>query len=93
MCYMETVGVRELRQDASRLLRMVAEGTVVEITSHGRPVARLVPPVSSTDTRNAMLADGRLLPARAPHVALPDPIDTDGTLSAVLQEMRDEDAR
>lgn len=36
-------GVRELRQSASQILDQVKNGTVVEITEHGVPVARLVP--------------------------------------------------
>lgn len=40
---MTTVGVRELRQQASRLLDRVEAGESIEITNHGRPVARLVP--------------------------------------------------
>jgi prevent-host-death family protein len=40
---MTTVGVRELRQRASELLRLVGEGETVEITDRGRPVALLTP--------------------------------------------------
>ena len=40
---MATIGVRELRQDASGVLRRVAEGDRVVVTVHGRPVADLVP--------------------------------------------------
>ncbi|OLT17991.1 prevent-host-death protein [Serinicoccus sp. CUA-874] len=40
---METVGLRELRQDASGLLRRVERGEEIEITVSGRPSARLVP--------------------------------------------------
>ena len=36
-------GVRELRQSASQILDQVKNGTVIEITEHGVPVARLVP--------------------------------------------------
>jgi prevent-host-death family protein len=36
-------GVRELRQNASKLLDRVAAGESIEITNHGRAVARLVP--------------------------------------------------
>jgi prevent-host-death family protein len=39
---METVGVRELRQNASAILRRVAAGEVFLITDRGRPVAKLV---------------------------------------------------
>ncbi|GEA82738.1 type II toxin-antitoxin system Phd/YefM family antitoxin [Cellulomonas uda] len=40
---MTTVGVRELRQDASGLLRRVENGEHLVVTVHGRPVAELVP--------------------------------------------------
>jgi prevent-host-death family protein len=40
---METVGVREIRQHASRYLRRVAAGESLQITERGRPVAVLVP--------------------------------------------------
>lgn len=36
-------GVRELRQNASKLLERVEAGESIEITNHGRVVARLVP--------------------------------------------------
>ena len=39
----QTVGVRELRQSASKILDQVKDGVVFEITEHGVPVARLVP--------------------------------------------------
>jgi len=38
-----TVGVRELRQRASELLRLVEQGEVIEISDRGRPVAMLGP--------------------------------------------------
>jgi prevent-host-death family protein len=40
---MDTVGLRELRQDASELIRRVENGEQIEITVSGRPAARLVP--------------------------------------------------
>lgn len=40
---MATVGVRELRQRASELLRRVEAGESIEITDRGRPVAVLGP--------------------------------------------------
>lgn len=54
MCYIyamisgiKQVGVRELRQNASGVLREVKAGASVEITEHGRPVARIIPIVAS----------------------------------------------
>ena len=46
MCYarrVATVGLRELRQDASDLVRRVEAGEEITITVSGRPSARLVP--------------------------------------------------
>jgi prevent-host-death family protein len=46
MCYtgaMTAVGLRELRQDASELVRRVESGEEIEITVAGRLAARLVP--------------------------------------------------
>ena len=40
---MESIGVRELRQNASHYLSRVAAGELIEVTERGRPVARLVP--------------------------------------------------
>ena len=50
---MESVGVRELRQNLSRYLREVKEGDSYRVTERGREVARLVPsgPVSSPIAR------------------------------------------
>jgi antitoxin (DNA-binding transcriptional repressor) of toxin-antitoxin stability system len=41
MSHMERVGVRELRRDASGILRRVAAGETIEVTDRGRPVAVL----------------------------------------------------
>lgn len=38
-----SVGLRELRQDASELVRRVEQGEEIVITVAGRPTARLVP--------------------------------------------------
>jgi prevent-host-death family protein len=40
---MAKVGVRELRQNLSKYLDRVKEGESLEVTEHGREVARLVP--------------------------------------------------
>lgn len=39
---MTTVGLRELRQDASELIRRVEAGEEITVTVAGRPAARLV---------------------------------------------------
>lgn len=40
---MSEVGLRELRQDASGLVRRVQDGEELTVTVSGRPAARLVP--------------------------------------------------
>jgi prevent-host-death family protein len=40
---MTRVGIRELRQRASELLRRVESGETIEVTDRGRPVALLTP--------------------------------------------------
>jgi prevent-host-death family protein len=47
MSHMERIGVRELRRDASGILRRVAAGETVEVTDRGRPVAVLLPTMPS----------------------------------------------
>lgn len=88
---MTRVGVRELRQRASELLRRVESGETIEVTDRGRPVAVLAPlPVGSP--MEWLRASGDLLPARADLADLPDPIvlpdQTEGP-SAVLARLRD----
>lgn len=70
---MTTVGVRELRQRASELLRLVAQGETVEITDRNRPVALLTPlPQGSLVER--MRAAGEIEAASESVDDLPDPL-------------------
>ena len=45
---MKEAGVREARQNLSALIEEVRQGHEITITERGRPVARLVPPLSIT---------------------------------------------
>jgi prevent-host-death family protein len=58
MCYMAKVGIRELRQNASAVVRRVAAGEVVEVTDRGRAVARIVP-MHETSRLEQLVAEGR----------------------------------
>lgn len=64
---MSTVGVRELKQETSKILRRVREaGETIEITYHGEIVARLVPvnpPQPADEEIAAVLADLEALSA------------------------------
>ncbi|MGH9151078.1 MAG: type II toxin-antitoxin system Phd/YefM family antitoxin [Acidimicrobiales bacterium] len=57
---MDRIGVRELRQHASRHLARVASGETLEVTDRGRPVAMLVP--VGGDEWEHLLASGRIAP-------------------------------
>lgn len=54
---METVGLRELRQNASDLVRRVEQGEEITITVAGRQSARLVPAAEHTWRRWADVAE------------------------------------
>ena len=70
---MTSVGVRELRQRASELLRLVARGETVEITDHGHPVALLAPILDGTQLER-MRAAGEVDSATEDPDDLPEPL-------------------
>jgi prevent-host-death family protein len=89
MCYMERIGVRELRQNASQYLDRVAAGEVIEVTQRGRLIARIIP--ATTDPWAGLIASGEVTPARTPRT---DALALAGrdygvNLSAELQDLRD----
>lgn len=45
------VGVREFRENLADYLRRAREGASFVVTSHGEPVARLLPPEAATSAR------------------------------------------
>lgn len=61
MSHMNKVGVRELRRDASAILRRVADGETVQVTDRGRPVALLVRALP--DGLERLEAEGMVRPA------------------------------
>lgn len=70
---MTRVGVRELRQRASELLRLVEQGETIEITDRGRPVA-LLTPVPEGSVLDQMRAAGEIEPATGDIDDLPPPL-------------------
>lgn len=89
---MEQIGIRELRQHASRWLRRVQAGEWFEVTDRGRPVATLAPVDSSESRLDRLLSSGQL---RAP-TATRTPghryrITTGPSASEVLSQLRAED--
>lgn len=60
---MRTIGIRELRQHASRYLRAVERGETLQITDRGRPIAQLVPVPDDASPIERLTSEGRLSPA------------------------------
>jgi len=71
---MSTVGIRELRQRASELLRQVAAGETIEITDRGRPVALLTPLPDQTGLER-LRASGEVSRTEGTLDDLPEPLD------------------
>jgi prevent-host-death family protein len=87
---METIGVRELRQNASHYLSRVAAGELIEITDRGRPVARLVP--ITDDPWQDLINAGELVPGSGKvDFRRLKPRDYGFSGSAVLRELRSEE--
>lgn len=70
---MTRIGIRELRQNASRYLTLVKGGQTVEVTERGVLIALLVPPEVPRTTRDRLVATGRLIPALSPTGRLRSP--------------------
>jgi prevent-host-death family protein len=88
---MEQIGIRELRQHASKWLRKVQEGQSFEITDRGRPVALLVPAPPDDDVIARLAAQGRLTLPKGSIFDLGPPLPAEPgkpTLSEVLEKMR-----
>jgi len=69
---MASVGIRELRQRASELLRRVEDGESIEITDRGRPVAVLAP--LPADPLKRLITAGDLQPSDGDIADLPEPL-------------------
>jgi len=70
---MRVIGIRELRQQASRYLREVERGETLEVTDRGRPIARVVP-IPPAAGLEQLAASGRLTPANGDALALGPPL-------------------
>jgi len=87
---MHRIGVRELRQHASRYLALVARGERVEVTDRGRLVALLVPVRSAP--WDDLLDSGRISqPTDATDLAEDAPLDYGVDASETLRSMRDDE--
>jgi prevent-host-death family protein len=89
-----TVGLRDLRHHTGEVLARVRHGETVDVTEHGRLIARIVPVGSRepTPTLARLVASGRATLARRPGYR-PRMRPGDGTdkLSAAVTALRDEE--
>jgi prevent-host-death family protein len=89
------VGVRELRQNLSVYLRRVEKGETLDVTEHGRLVARLAPALALEMSRlDRLIAEGRATPAGRPTGALPEPrkpMPGAHSLSETIRLMREDE--
>jgi prevent-host-death family protein len=89
---LQSVGVRDLRQNASKVLDAVKAGAIIEITEHGVPVARLAPIKRSL--YDEYIESGLIKPAENPDwrpTKNPVKITGSKTSTEVLMEMRAEE--
>jgi len=87
---MITIGIRELRQRASKYIALVRRGDIVQVTDRGRPVVMLVP-IPQGNEIDRLHAEGRLSPDRGNLLDLGAPLaqaSGEAPPSAVLERMR-----
>jgi prevent-host-death family protein len=90
---MREIGIRELKANLSSVIRQVENGEQVRVTSHGRPVADLVPAgASRSDERmRQLVAEGKVTPPTAPRPRRsPRPRNTGRSASAIILAEREE---
>jgi prevent-host-death family protein len=91
----ESIGIRELRQNASKYVAMVKAGKRVPVTERGKLVGYLVPADEPTTMFERMKAAGLVKPATHTGILdlMPPPPSEPGekSLSETLREMRDEE--
>jgi prevent-host-death family protein len=85
---MRAISITELNQQTSRVVRAVQEGEQVEISMHGRVVARLVPAMDQATWLERKKSEGRITPPSAPDAPLPDLVAVKSGLS--LDQLIDE---
>lgn len=88
---MDSVGIRELKQNASAVVARAAAGETITITDRGRPVAQVTPLPAPTLAQR--VEQGLVRPPRRPFDTLPLPLPrpADGpSMSEILEELREE---
>lgn len=83
------VGVRDLRNNLSRVLAGVREGDEVIVTDHGKPVARILQIDAPTDRLAELAARGLVRPPTATGSGLPvRRVEAKGSVSDLVADQR-----
>lgn len=89
---MEQIPIRDLTQNTAAVLERVEHGESIEITNHGKLVARIVP--AGRGELDDLIAAGKVVPATLPR-PFPrptyEPATGEMTASEALQQLRDEE--
>jgi antitoxin (DNA-binding transcriptional repressor) of toxin-antitoxin stability system len=83
---MAEVGIRELKQNASRVIARASSGERITVTDRGRPVAQIS--ALSGSAVADLIASGEARPARRPLAELPPPTVV-ADASSALRELRE----
>jgi prevent-host-death family protein len=88
----DTVGVRELKDNLSRYLARVRDGGEIVVTEHGRPVARVIGVRGKTSSERLaeLVAGGHITPAAQKRRGAPRPVELPGraTVSDLVKDQR-----
>ncbi len=96
---MDQIGVRELRQNASKYLDRVKKGELFEVTERGVPVAIIGPvPTAQRSRVQELIDEGHMTPGRGDFAAWlaanpPTPIDPEyggPSIADLLDEQRED---
>lgn len=85
------VAVRELKSSLSRVLSRAQAGEVIEVTSHNKPIARIVgiPPLADTGLRDLIASGALCWSGGKPLLAPPQALHAQGTsVSQIVLEDR-----
>ncbi|HXS33593.1 MAG TPA: type II toxin-antitoxin system prevent-host-death family antitoxin [Solirubrobacterales bacterium] len=91
---MREIEVDELKAQLNSVLRDVEDGERVRVTSGGRPVAEVAPPLPErSEVMKKLIAEGRVTPASRPKPEGPPPRPrkTGRSASAIILAEREEE--
>lgn len=89
---MDKIGVRELRQNASKYLERVKAGESIQITQRGEPITQIIP-LQRLTTFERLLAEGKVRRGTGDLLELAAPLPPkpgQPPISQILDELRED---